>query len=647
MAEQPELEKRLRALRKKLSQIERLKEKDLLDAAEREKVASEPALLQEIAALEAEIENPGATFTPAPRVTEAVPPPPEQDQDEAMDSPEAPKEQLSPAEAEKRIKALKKKLQQIERLKEKGDDLDADAREKVASEAAFLEELAQLEGGGGGSSGGAGAGAAKASSAPVDSRDPHAAARAKALEPPSGDLGLLLDDETEKKFKALQKKLRDIGKLHEQDKLDKLQVQKLTAEPGLIEEIAALRAKADAVLLSRRREPPRPERAEAPRPERVEAPRETGKGEGKAAGKGRSKGGRATAAPQGDIAWECPNCGAAGRAEDLTASGSCPKCGYDAISHRKPVVEEEDEEEDAAAAAEAKARRAFESKDLKTARQRQQPAAAKKDGPVVVGPDSACWPEVKECLESGDRGVDKARQKKAIAIDQAKGSGPYAAFDSALLKCSFLTRVELKLPEGVLAHDNFMLYFPGQLNESLVELILKGNALPRVPPGLQDLHRIRSIDLSHNAIDVLPGPECWQRIEGTLELLDLSFNKLSSIQSLGSLTKLSQLKVDANGLTSLDGVAWSKLKQLVTLSAAQNKILEIPEEMGDHAATLENLELSGNSISVLPPNMSELKKLKFFGLEGNPIKDQKALKAHEKGVKDLKTYLSKLKPGKK
>jgi Leucine-rich repeat (LRR) protein len=264
-----------------------------------------------------------------------------------------------------------------------------------------------------------------------------------------------------------------------------------------------------------------------------------------------------------------------------------------------------------------------------------------------VSSGAARWPEVKEVLESGEGGTDRSRQKKAILVSQAKAVAPYDSFDSTLLKCNFLTRVELKLAPGVLSAEGFMLYFPGSLCENLLELILKDSGLEKVPPGLKELQRIRSVDLSRNAIDVLPSQDVWKGVSGSLELLDLSFNKLTSIAELLPLTKLSQLKVDGNLLTSLNGVSWKESKQLATLSAVANQITEISEEVGEHAASLEYFELTDNKLTVVPPNIAECKKLKTLSIAGNPIKDQKVVKAAEKGMKDIKAYLSKIGGGKK
>jgi len=291
-----------------------------------------------------------------------------------------------------------------------------------------------------------------------------------------------------------------------------------------------------------------------------------------------------------------------------------------------------------------------ESQDLKTAgRRKAQTGASSKqgEGGGQPKPSSAAWPELKEVLESGECGVDKSRQKKGIQVDRPKSESPYDAFDSVLLRCDFLSRVELRLAPAVLEHESFMLYFPGMLSDSLMELILKGNKLATVPPGIGDLTRIRSIDLSHNAISALPSPEIWGNIAESLELLDISFNKLDSIATLEPLCKLSSLKLDANQLTSMQGLSWSSVKQLSSLTAVGNVIEVLPEAVGECAESLTHLDVSENRITVVPTAIKDLRKLKSLSLAGNPIKDQKAVNNAEKGIKDLKAYLTKMAPKRK
>merc|ERR1719330_1288633 len=85
MAEVADIQKRLRALRKKLVQIEKLKEKSELSPEETAKVASEGELLAEVGALER-----GEEYHPAP----PAPPPAEEAPAAAEEAaPEAAEEQ--------------------------------------------------------------------------------------------------------------------------------------------------------------------------------------------------------------------------------------------------------------------------------------------------------------------------------------------------------------------------------------------------------------------------------------------------------------------------------------------------------------------------------------------------------------------------
>merc|ERR1719350_427401 len=152
-------------------------EKKQLTEEEAEKVALEPNILKEIRALESgepleaarEVAKPASlppspekvaeeaspSFTEAqdagaspqacetePAREEPVAEVVEKVQEEEVAQAEAP--QLEPAEAEKRIKALKKKLVQIEKLKEK-ENLSAEEKEKVSRKACFEAEIEEME----------------------------------------------------------------------------------------------------------------------------------------------------------------------------------------------------------------------------------------------------------------------------------------------------------------------------------------------------------------------------------------------------------------------------------------------------------------------------------------------------------------------
>jgi hypothetical protein len=199
-AKDPEAERksRLKALNKKLGQIQKLKEKDgtALDAEARAKVASEASVREEISALER-----GETFIPPQSKAPA-----EKTNSHVGETLELP---TDPAEVEKRLKNLRKKLQQISDLKSKGN-LDADAAAKVASERRFMQEIDALERGD--------------SSVTIvdDSAEAHLAEKI----------------ELEKKLKSVRKKIDQIDKLKEkqEDELDTDAKAKIAAAPALRKE---------------------------------------------------------------------------------------------------------------------------------------------------------------------------------------------------------------------------------------------------------------------------------------------------------------------------------------------------------------------------------------------------------------------------
>merc|ERR1740129_2469312 len=240
---------------------------------------------------------------------------------------------------------------------------------------------------------------------------------------------------------------------------------------------------------------------------------------------------------------------------------------------------------------------------LKTKRQLQQQAATSsvhtaESEDVVMDPSCALWQEVKDVAASGSGGTDKGRQKHALTVHQAKAVEPYNVFDKYIWKLGFVTRLELKLPPGMLSREDFQEHFPGGMMD-LLEVILKENALTALPPRLGLLPRLRYLDVSNNLLEELPGEETWVRFAGCLENLDLAFNRLTSIAPLAPLTKLSSLKVDGNRLTSLEGVSWSNLKQLHTLTAMGNQISELSAEVEAVGESLQHLELSDNKFSLL------------------------------------------------
>lgn len=97
-----------------------------------------------------------------------------------------------------------------------------------------------------------------------------------------------------------------------------------------------------------------------------------------------------------------------------------------------------------------------------------------------------------------------------------------AVVDRALFRCTAITRLALRMPEGALTQLPDAL---GALTQ-LTTLILSRNALPLLPPTTPRLGRtLRVLEIAHNKLQELPagaegvwGEEgvWWERMEGNL-----------------------------------------------------------------------------------------------------------------------------------
>jgi len=191
---------KMKAINKKLKQIEALKEKDDLDADAQAKVASEGELRKQLAALEA-----GEDYVKGAN-------------DDNGDDAQGERVVLptDADERDKRLKNLKKKLQQIAELKAKDGVLDAQAKEKVASEHFINQEVAALEAG----------------------------RKEVILMPKTADEEKI---DLEKKIKSLNKKIESVQKLKGQSGLDADQQAKVDSEKDMVREVNELQRQVAAL----------------------------------------------------------------------------------------------------------------------------------------------------------------------------------------------------------------------------------------------------------------------------------------------------------------------------------------------------------------------------------------------------------------
>jgi len=196
--------KKIKALNKKLQQIKTLKAKGgELDPEAAAKVAKEALILKQVAALKEGRDLPDEEEHQKEEAEKA-----------ARESGEVKVVPLptDKAEREKRVRTLKKKLQQIATLKEKTEQLDKDAQEKIASERAINLEIAALE-----------RGDAELTIGPLTEHEKH-------------EDWLARKHEIERKLKAVTKKLQAIDDHKTKDTLDQHQAAKVENEGALKKE---------------------------------------------------------------------------------------------------------------------------------------------------------------------------------------------------------------------------------------------------------------------------------------------------------------------------------------------------------------------------------------------------------------------------
>ena len=125
----------------------------------------------------------------------------------------------------------------------------------------------------------------------------------------------------------------------------------------------------------------------------------------------------------------------------------------------------------------------------------------------------------------------------------------------------------------------------------LQTLDLSNNCIKAVPSGVGELHLVE-LRLAGNSIAALPSELCTGELAGSLKLLDLSRNSLTTLpQSLSQLKHLVTLKLDCNWLRTLPN-AFGRLVSLKYLSVSANQVTVLPHTFP--RLSLQSIDLFGN-----------------------------------------------------
>ncbi|KAF9880383.1 hypothetical protein CkaCkLH20_02337 [Colletotrichum karsti] len=208
---------------------------------------------------------------------------------------------------------------------------------------------------------------------------------------------------------------------------------------------------------------------------------------------------------------------------------------------------------------------------------------------------------------------------------------------------------------------NNLLYGPLDPSFSKLENLeifdLHGNNVSSLPAGIENLSRLRILNLSSNSFESLPFTNLSKlpltellaqknKLSGTLiedgvgalsnlQMLDLSSNQISYLVSPGasiSLPSVHQLVLSMNRLRELPDV--SSWISLLTLTANENAIPEFPPGF-TKLEKLRNVDFSANDIRVVPPEISRMDNLSMIRLSGNPLRDKKFVSATTEELKEV------------
>jgi len=199
--------------------------------------------------------------------------------------------------------------------------------------------------------------------------------------------------------------------------------------------------------------------------------------------------------------------------------------------------------------------------------------------------------------------------------------------------------------------------------EELVEMLfLKGQEWKAVPPGIRQMTRLQSLDLSDNGLTALPDwlgelehlqtlilsgnvnlpidliipfiskletlelrAIGWKQVPisvyrlANLKSLDISENGVEQLDvKLGQLTHLKHLRASGNALKRLPKTI-GQLSQLRFLDLGQNQLSQLPDALGE-CQELDHLNLSNNRLRVLPRSMGQLAQLSELIISENRLK---------------------------
>ncbi|XP_045466000.1 leucine-rich repeats and immunoglobulin-like domains protein 3 [Harmonia axyridis] len=155
---------------------------------------------------------------------------------------------------------------------------------------------------------------------------------------------------------------------------------------------------------------------------------------------------------------------------------------------------------------------------------------------------------------------------------------------------------------------------------NLKSLDFSRNNLEKVTIEFMD--ELMNLNLSHNLLtdDSIMMTSMRPPLSLKMRVLDLSYNKLTKLDTLYPFWNLKKFILNDNQITSIKPGILQRYPNLVTLNLARNKILNLPNGMFTGLIHLVNLDLSYNQLTNANIKIiNSLRSLEFLDMIGNDI----------------------------
>lgn len=182
----------------------------------------------------------------------------------------------------------------------------------------------------------------------------------------------------------------------------------------------------------------------------------------------------------------------------------------------------------------------------------------------------------------------------------------------------------------------------GKLHGNLTNLVLQGNKLPSIPDEIGNLHKLKTLDLSRNALTQLP--EGLFAKLSSLQALNVEQNQLETLPDMSGLVGLLSFKFGSNQIKQFPSSLCDKIYKkelesqhspvpiygggavhLSELIGSHNQVESIPSSIR-RLVVLKTLDLSDNKIVLIPKEIADCPKLAQLHLKDNPVKDRRLYK---------------------